>query len=48
MEKPTAPVEERARAEFFERMRRAAERANLRPDEADQLAAEAVAAVRVP
>jgi prevent-host-death family protein len=35
----------RSRAEFFERMRLAAERANVTPDEADQLAAEAVTAV---
>jgi antitoxin (DNA-binding transcriptional repressor) of toxin-antitoxin stability system len=36
----------RSRASFFERMERAAQQANLAPDEADQLAAEAVAAVR--
>jgi prevent-host-death family protein len=36
----------RSRAEFFERMRRAAEQADLSPEEADQLAAEAVMAVR--
>lgn len=36
----------RSRAEFFDRMRRASERANLSPAEADRLAAEAVKAVR--
>jgi prevent-host-death family protein len=36
----------RSRAEFFERMRQASEHANMAPDEADQLAAEAIAAVR--
>jgi prevent-host-death family protein len=36
----------RSRAEFFERMRRAAEQANLSLDDADQLAAEAVTAIR--
>jgi prevent-host-death family protein len=36
----------RSRAEFFERMRQASEHANMTPDEADQLAAEAIAAVR--
>jgi antitoxin (DNA-binding transcriptional repressor) of toxin-antitoxin stability system len=36
----------RSREAFFERMREASERANLSPDEADLLAAEAVAAVR--
>jgi prevent-host-death family protein len=36
----------RSRSEFFERMRRASERANLSPEEADQLAAEAVKAIR--
>lgn len=36
----------RARADFFERMRRASERASLSPEEADQLAADAVKAVR--
>jgi prevent-host-death family protein len=36
----------RSRAEFFERMRRASEHANMATDEADQLAAEAIAAVR--
>ena len=35
-----------ARARFFERARQAAEHANLDPDEADALAAEAVAEVR--
>jgi prevent-host-death family protein len=37
---------EEARARFFERMREAAERANLDPDEAEAIAAEAVAEVR--
>jgi prevent-host-death family protein len=36
----------RSRAEFFERMRQAAECANLTSDEADRVAAEAIAAVR--
>ncbi len=36
----------RAREEFFETMRIAAERANLSPEEADKLAAEAVAWAR--
>jgi prevent-host-death family protein len=36
----------RSRTEFFDRMRRAAERADLTPDEADQLTTEAVAAIR--
>ena len=36
----------RSRAAFFDRMRAAAERANLTPDEADDLAAEAINAVR--
>jgi len=36
----------RTREAFFERMRHVSKRANLSPDEADQLAAEAVAAVR--
>jgi prevent-host-death family protein len=36
----------RSRAEFFARMRTASERAALSPEEADQLAAEAVNAVR--
>lgn len=36
----------RSRAEFFDRMRQAADRADLTPDDADQLAAEAIAAVR--
>ena len=36
----------RSRSEFFERMRRASEQAALAPEEADQLAADAVQAVR--
>jgi prevent-host-death family protein len=36
----------RSRADFFERMRQASERAALTPEEADTLAAEAVAAIR--
>jgi prevent-host-death family protein len=36
----------RSRAELFERMRKASEHASMEPDEADQLAAEAIAAVR--
>ena len=36
----------RSRAEFFDRMRQASERADLTPEEADQLAADALAAVR--
>lgn len=36
----------RSREQFFERMSRASERANLSPEEADQLAADAVKAVR--
>jgi prevent-host-death family protein len=36
----------RSRADFFERMRQASAHADLTPDEADRLAAEAVAAVR--
>lgn len=36
----------RSRSEFFERMRRAAERANLSAEEADHLALDAVRAVR--
>jgi prevent-host-death family protein len=36
----------RSRAEFFDRMRAVADRANLTPQEADELAAEAVGAVR--
>ena len=36
----------RSRAAFFERIRAAAERADLAPEEADRLAAEAVAATR--
>jgi antitoxin (DNA-binding transcriptional repressor) of toxin-antitoxin stability system len=36
----------RSRADFFQRIDEAARRANLTPDEADQLAADAVAAVR--
>ena len=36
----------RSRAEFFDRMRQASERADLTPEDADQLAAEAIAAVR--
>ena len=36
----------RSRAEFFERIRQTSERANLTPDEADQIAADAVKAVR--
>src|SRR4051794_34148680 len=36
----------RSRSEFFERMRRASDRANLSPEEADQLAADAVAEIR--
>lgn len=36
----------RSRTEFFERMRQAADRADLSPEEAEQLAADAVTAVR--
>lgn len=36
----------RSRADFFERIRKASEQANLTPEEADQFAAEAVQAVR--
>src|SRR5215212_2632310 len=36
----------RSRSEFFDRMRQASERADLSAEEADQLAAEAVKAVR--
>jgi antitoxin (DNA-binding transcriptional repressor) of toxin-antitoxin stability system len=36
----------RSRADFFSRMDEAARRADLTPDEADQLAADGVAAVR--
>jgi hypothetical protein len=36
----------RSRETFFGRMREASERANLSPEEADRLAADAVAAVR--
>jgi hypothetical protein len=46
MDKTGVRADERARAGFFERMRRASEHANLSPEEADQLAAEALAAVR--
>jgi prevent-host-death family protein len=38
----------RSRAEFFERMGQASKRANLTPEEADWVAADAVAAVRAP
>src|SRR5215216_4058968 len=36
----------RSRADFFERIRRTSERANLTPDDADQVATDAVRAVR--
>lgn len=36
----------RSRSDFFDRMRRVSEQANLSPEEADQLAADAVKAVR--
>ena len=36
----------RSRADFFDRLHQASERADLTPEEADQLAADAVGAVR--
>lgn len=39
-------AEARSRTEFFDRMRKAADKADLSPEEADRLAAESVSAVR--